>query len=240
MFLLAASSTPWWVALLGPVIAATGAWVGIILKAKYDQRLKMTQAEVDAEQIALNEKRREAMSDYIQLYNELHNVCQNNLEPLDARRIVIYYTENGGGIPRPGCLLYSTIYVDAFDPPLKGLSSWQKQPMKGYICNILSSCIAEGSTHIHMDSLPEKARYADDKIIELYKVNNVRTVFHSYLYGTEKRSLFLGVHYTTQTNLEDKEIRSKLLMLQIHVTSILKKMEELYKLFEPTVFTESK
>lgn len=123
----------------------------------------------------------------------IYQHIQGLLSELSANRVLLLKSENGGGIPAPGCIVKSSVLYEVCDSPAKPISqSWQLVPLDQDYSAILSEVVTRGRAVIRLDDLHEGAATH-----ELIKASDAT---HSYVFrvaATPHALLYLSVQYSS-------------------------------------------
>lgn len=119
-------------------------------------------------------------------YSKIYPILNGMMHNAGADRIVLLKTTNGGGIPKPGCTLRSSVLAEVYGDDLDGISgSWQEQRVDGDYVMMLSRLIIAGATfmvskELDHDSLLSMVYQADE--IAFSKVMLVETLPEMMIY----------------------------------------------------------
>ena len=136
-----------------------------------------------------NRNQRAANEAYLQaamIYDELSALR----ETIDADRILLMFTANGGGIPHPAKPLYTSILYEVKREGLKAIKrDWQRQLLdEGYV-NLLRSLINES----RWSGSP--AEMKDGFLKDVYVVEQVKFAYFMILTRTEKEVFYLAIRW---------------------------------------------
>lgn len=233
IFLLAAKKVAtWWAVLIPAIIASATALITTAINVLYNKRRK-SQEETELEKMFEEDRnRKEALPKYLQYYSQLHNLIQDSLAPMGAGRIVIFYTENGGGVPRAGSRIYSSVYMEAYDPPMESLANWLRYHVEGGYASLLTEVYQKGYIETQVQDI--LVRYKDRTLQSIYEASHVESTYIAYLLSNEKAAIFLSVHFSNHDDMVNAHTRAKLAILKLQVSYILGEMERLYHVLGPT------
>ena len=114
-FIASKSGINIWIPVIVAVVSGLFTLVGYFLKWYLDAR---------------KARKKNAMERYIELYHDMNQLMNDELQRIGAQQIVVFKVENGGGVPKPGVRIYSSVVWEAFDPPMKSIQKdWQRQPV---------------------------------------------------------------------------------------------------------------
>lgn len=84
----------------------------------------------------------------------IFNVMNTMRASTRATRVCVLKTENGGGIPAPGCDVKSSVVYESVDPTMTRelLSTWQKVQLNGVWANILRKIANERCATLNHDA----------------------------------------------------------------------------------------
>jgi hypothetical protein len=140
--------------------------------------------------------RRRAGRLYDRGYRDISSIYQNIqglLSDTDANRVMMLKSENGGGIPSPGCIVKSSVLYEVCDSPAKPVAqAWQLVPLDQDYASILSGVVTKGRAVIRLDDLhPQSVTH------ELMRASDAT---HSYVFrvaATPHALLYLAVQYSS-------------------------------------------
>lgn len=123
----------------------------------------------------------------------IYRHIQGLLSDLEANRVLLLKSENGGGIPAPGCVVKSSVLYEVCDSPARPISqSWQLVPLDQDYSQILSQVVTEGRAVIRLDDLHAGAVTHD--------LMTAADATHSYVFrvaATPHALLYLAVQYSS-------------------------------------------
>lgn len=91
----------------------------------------------------------------LQKVNEMYPVLHMWGQRLGASRVLLLKTSNGGGKPRPGHPLYSTICMESVDPPLMPQTGgWDTQRLDEQYSRMLAALIQNKYVHLVTEKMP--------------------------------------------------------------------------------------
>jgi hypothetical protein len=218
LFLAQNTGIPWW-GLLGPAIIAAIAAIVVALINVKNSKKKADELEVS-----------KSIETYVSLYGKLVSVCQKFLaETTKASRVVIFYTENGGGVPKPGSIIHNTIYVDSYDSRSNtALPKWARQPMSKEQVQLLSKVIESDYVDVH----PTETELLDHETRAVYESNRVKASRFLYLKSVEHRLFILNIQFSpleTDDNFVLPEDSLRMFELRTNVQAVIDEMERIYK-----------
>jgi hypothetical protein len=126
--------------------------------------------------------------------SEIYRLIQELLSNIPgANRVVVLKSENGGGIPAPGCVVKSSILYEVCDSPAKPMfEAWQVVPLDQDYSSILAKLSTDGRSVIRRSDL-----HRDSITHDLFKAANAT---HAYLFricATAHALLYLSVQYSS-------------------------------------------
>ena len=164
-------------------------------------------------------KQANAMADYICLVSDLYQELQKFLHATGSHRIILFYTENGGGVPTAGSQLHCTIDYQVYDRPAKPIEGWIKRPIPKDLVLVLSDVLARSNKTVYTDS------YDENSIVrKLHEDSKILKSWVSHLYSVQKRVFFLAIHFVEDVDLEAPEVSVQLQACKFKAINILKKM----------------
>lgn len=145
--------------------------------------------------------RRRAGRLYERGYGDISAIYQHIqalLSTTEANRVLVLKSENGGGIPRPGCIVKSSILYEVCDSPaIPVVQAWQLVALDQDYSAILSKVVSEGRAVIRLDDLHKGAM--------THQLMKASSATHSYVFrvaATPHALLYLAVQYS---NLDEDD-----------------------------------
>lgn len=137
------------------------------------------------------------LSDIHQVYDALHGLTNAT----GACRAVVLKTENGGGIPRIGRPLYSSILYEVFVPPAKLLrKGWQQQQIDEGYTSMLLDVLAKGTVIVETRRMPKS------QLRTMYEANQVWRSVICLLVVEERRLICLSLNFIHPDGPEEAEV----------------------------------
>ena len=119
------------------------------------------------------------------IYDELHILNQK----VGCTRSLILKTENGGGVPRLGASLFSSVLYEALSG--KGASlrkGWQQERLDEEYVKMLIAVMANGQVHLKTEEMPEC------RLKTLYEANGVNEAMVFLIAVEETRLIYLSLN----------------------------------------------
>lgn len=154
----------------------------------------------------LRTKREESFTNTLPIIHEVYAILNKLKRGTKASRILILKTENGGGRPKIGSHLKSSVVYETYDKPLKDVKkNWQDQPLDEDYITLLIDLIQSTDQHItiHTKSLKE------DSILRVnYDASGIKKSHIFEIIEKEKQYLYLSVNYINNEpdTQEEKEV----------------------------------
>lgn len=131
---------------------------------------------------------------FTKLYPKIHSVfqtIQTIMRYTSASRVVILKTTNGGGIPRLGAKLCSSVLYETFDAPLSAVKpNWQKQELDASYIELMSRMDENGELEVIASEL------APGILSNLYAKDGI---FKTHIFKIRERKkdyIYLAINYT--------------------------------------------
>lgn len=113
-----------------------------------------------------------------------------------ANRVLVLKSENGGGIPAPGCTVKSSVLYEVCDSPAKPIQeAWQGVPLDQDYSSILVKLSTEGRAVIHLSDL-----HSDSITHVLFKAANADRACVFRICATAHALLYLSVQYSSPSD----------------------------------------
>lgn len=158
-------------------IIGTGA-IGTAIKAIRDIWLKHL------------EKKKNRFSNIIPLINETYDILNELLVHSKAKKITVLKTTNGGGIPKIGKEINSTIIHEVYDNPMKGFKQkWQKQHIDAGYVQILCAMVEDEETDVNTKNLK------DCLIKQIYASQKITNSLFIKIHENDQRMIYLTLNY---------------------------------------------
>ena len=173
-------SEKFWIVVITTIIGPSLGWIGKILWDYYKTRNK------------------NAVGEYIDLIRDIYYYLEIARKDLGCARAVVLKAENGGGIPKPGHQIYSSVLWESTDAKTPSIrKKWQKQPVDEEYTKILAQLYQNKSVQIYTKSMEES------QLKNLYLATKIHQsqVFH--IYHDEAKFIYLSLNYE-----EDVDINS--------------------------------
>lgn len=211
--MIIAASTPIWVPILTAVISAFTIIGATYLKYYLDKK---------------KPKREHAIKEYIKITDKIYKIISDTSKDLNASRILIFKTENGGGIPRLGSQLYSSIMFESNDPPLKSIKEdWQRRLIDQEYINVLSATLNGDVVRITTADLPES------QLKYIYEAAGIKNAAVFNLFSDDKCYVCCSIAYTKPfMNSDSPEKKALIDSLKHKLKSLLEQSNELMKEIE--------
>jgi hypothetical protein len=118
-----------------------------------------------------------------------------------ATRVCVLKTENGGGVPAPGCDVKSSVLYETADPSMTRelASSWQKVALNGVWAEVLKKLAVD--KNVRLTPNPEMGPHYD-----FLAESDCATVEFALIDLTEAAMYYLSVHLAAGVELTPKEI----------------------------------
>lgn len=121
------------------------------------------------------------------VYESLNRV----LDSTHANRFLIVKTENGGGIPHAGSIIYASVLYEAVRPPFKShKDEYQRLRVDEEFLMTLKELLLKDFIYLEVASMPEgmlRRMYISEgvKWIYLFKIKTTKSAFYYGSIGTE-------------------------------------------------------
>lgn len=132
-----------------------------------------------------------------EVYDELHELMTMS----GAVRAVILRTTNGGGVPRLGAPLYSSILYEAYRKPSRSIrKDWQNQQIDEQYSKMLTDICSGGTVEIIAENM------SDGDLRTLYKSQGILGAFVGLISMEEKRLIYLSLEFAEKDDTEGVDI----------------------------------
>lgn len=136
------------------------------------------------------------LGDIRQIYEEL----QTLLGDVSADRILVIKSENGGGLPRPGCVVKSSVVHEVFTKELPSIhETWQRVPLDQQYSEILSILSTGQWVWRSTASLQSPSVLLD--LVE----SDVRRMAFARICGTNNALWYIALHFKTAEEIPDSD-----------------------------------
>jgi len=142
-------------------------------------------------------KEKDIYTELLPKMEEIYSVLNNLLLSTDALRVVVLCTENGGGVPRTGKPLYSSILYEVkknhLSPDLK--TTWQKQLVDEHYVSLLLEVHTKHQAILKTEEMPEGI------LKDLYVSEEVEGSLVFGITVANDRFYYLSLTYRKETEL---------------------------------------
>lgn len=140
-------------------------------------------------------RREHSFSQVLPKIHQVYTILNSIKREVRAHRVMILASENGGGLPRIGCQLYTSVIYETFDAPLRPLrNKWQRQRLDEQYIKLLSDIVTNGESTFIADM-------AQGGILkDLHEAQNIAASRYYKLIERDKEVLYMSCAF-----LEDNE-----------------------------------
>lgn len=133
--------------------------------------------------------------------SRIYEHIQDLLSDTTANRVLVLKSENGGGIPSPGCVVKSSVLYEVVDSPAKPISqSWQLVPLDQDYSSILAQVNSDGRAVVEREQL-----HHESLTHELLQAADATHCYVFRICATAHALLYLSVQYSC---LDQQEVMS--------------------------------
>jgi len=148
----------------------------------------------------LRSRRSRKMDDGYSHIFETFEHLQKLLAATSAARIMVAKSENGGGLPRPGSVVTSSVVYEVFDKRLESLREiWQRIPLDQEYSQAIS-LVSAGQWYWRKRSNMQAQSVLKDLIED-----DVQLVCFARICGTQAALWYIAVHFCDRTEIADSE-----------------------------------
>lgn len=123
--------------------------------------------------------------------HEVYSILNVMLAETDAHRVLILKLTNGGGKPKPGGQLYSSVVYEVFEEPLGGIRrKWQQQRVDEAYVNMMLDVDRDG----HAWAVTEAMQ--DGILKDLYEASNIKKGLAIKIAEKETEYIYLVMNFT--------------------------------------------
>ncbi len=170
-----------WTDLLATILAPTGI-VAMIIKM-------MT--------VWIARKRAARLTSGYASIEELFIIIQQLLQVTSAIRVLVFKSENGGGVPGPGCVVRNSVIHESNDCKHKRIMPiWQNIELDQTYSRLISEICTKGESDLLVKDVPPQSLLAD-----LMNVSDVGYMRCIRICATSKWLVYLAVCYTASTDV---------------------------------------
>lgn len=201
---------PWaaFATVVGAIITAIAAIGGPILLWRMQQAKKNEEIKPSAMQ--------EALMGSSEIYAFLHRWS----DLLRAPRILLLKTSNGGGVPRAGHPLYSSVCCESANPPLAPQSpQWDKQKLDEPYRKMLLQLLTEE----YIPLITEKMK--PGKLRDVYESQGVVQSEVMLLRLTDNHMYYVSINHVEEADLDTAERRNLRRVLSNELNQLLAKLK---------------
>ncbi len=159
--------------------------------------------------------------------NELYQTLQTLLGDISADRILVIKSENGGGLPRPGCTIKSSVIHEVYNGQYLGslYEVWQRVPLDHDYSQILS-VLSTGQWVWR-----ETSTLSHSSVIKDLLEDDVRRLAFARICGTNNALWYIALHFRSPNKIDDKE--------RARTQQAIYRLRVLFGNHQPLVKTES-
>lgn len=178
-----AADLTWWQQILVYIFAPTGVLAGLL---NFLQKRK---------------RKSQLTSGYEDIY-KVQMLIQELLCDTKSNRVMLFRSENGGGIPKPGSMVKNTAFAEACDSAVSPLlQGWQAILADRSYADILHRLISEdGFADVNTHNIPVGTEFRD--LLEMADSSSVRFV---RVCALQEAVIYLGVFYNDEWEPDTKE-----------------------------------
>jgi len=136
-----------------------------------------------------NRKESDEFGKAIESISEAYELMNTILVESGASRVALLKTTNGGGIPRIGCTIYSSIVHEVFTGATSDKYKWENQKVDKAYIDMISKVINNDSVEIDYNSMDQSL------LKEIYRVSGVQK---SIIFSVAQRPtefLYLSINF---------------------------------------------
>lgn len=156
-----------------------------------------------ADRLAKSNKK--SMQNAVNNYSKLNEACQAFAQLPGVKKAVIVETKNNGGIPRPGCIIYSSINF-----PTEWRNTWQNQPLDNEYADLVAKLLREGEIEFGMDSLK-----SDELLKGLFSAQGIDFCHCIALKQYHDKFFFLAIDFYDKALVYDNEYVKNIIRIKI-------------------------
>lgn len=150
-------------------------------------------------------KRDHTFTEVLPKIHQVYAILNNIKREVGAHRVMILASENGGGVPRVGCQLYTSVVYETFDAPLRALRSrWQRQPLDEQYIKLLTDIVVSGESTF----VPSMAE--DGILKDLHEAQKLVASRYYRLIEREKEVLYLSCSFLNDADYDTPKAREVL------------------------------
>lgn len=131
------------------------------------------------------------MESALSAYSRLNQLCQEFAKLPGIKKGVIVETKNNGGIPRPGCIIYSSINF-----PEEWRSTWHNQPLDNEYADLLLRIFTEKDVEFYTAELK-----GDGLLKSLFDAQGISFCYCTDLKTYTEKYFFLAVDFYDKDRL---------------------------------------
>lgn len=151
------------------------------------------------------QQRERAFSRVLPKIHQVYAILNSIKREVGAHRVMILSSENGGGRPRLGCQLYTSVVYETFDTPLQGLrSKWQRRPLDEQYIKLLSEIVANGQATF----VPAVAE--DGVLKDMHDAQQIKASRYYELIERETQVLYLACAFREEAEYDTPKAREVL------------------------------
>lgn len=152
------------------------------------------------------------MESALTAYSRLNQLCQEFAKLPGIKKGVIVETKNNGGIPRPGCIIYSSINF-----PEEWRSTWHNQPLDNEYADLLLRIFTEKDVEFFTKDLN-----SDGILKGLFEAQGIDFCYCTDLKTYTEKYFFLAIDfYDKDLVYENQYVKNQMRLLITEIKSIM-------------------
>ena len=202
-----------WIAIISGVVTPLFAVLGKILwdwwKRKKDEE---------------KEQKEDKMGLYIKYLDQMYVLLEDFREKLNCSRAVVMKAENGGGIPKEGHQIYSSVLWETTDNNTESIRErWKRQPIDKEYAKVLKDL------YVNEYVILETNKMNKSILKDHYISSNIEMSEKQKIYIDDSKFIYLGLNYVKGREYDTKDSKHKdnLRVLVAKLKDLFKKMHSL-------------
>lgn len=142
---------------------------------------------------------KKSFSSVLKATHEIYFILMLILRKCAAHRVLLLVSTNGGGRPKIGGELYSSVVFEAFENPMRSIrEDWQKQKLDPAYVDMLYEMNKEGALLVVADKLPENSILRN-----LFKEQGIVQSYVVKVSEKETKYFYASVNFTRRVDIDE-------------------------------------
>ena len=143
-----------------------------------------------------------------------------------ASRVILLKSENGGGIPYPGCTLSTSLISEYSRDYIEDIPYWKKVPIDSEYLELLDRFVKEDYVILDIEKMPDSMR-----IKSIYKQRGIKSAYVQEVFRSNKGFFYVSIGFSHQFDPSQYQNMEFILDLVNKISDYYSKMADIYESF---------